>query len=224
MLCLDHVHAIEAKDPAEDGAKMRQLSFARELIDAHKPREAITQQIDPVIGYYEAKYNKKTTKVYCTRTPVETLAYMVLAASNKQDAIAIGSEWSSAYFMKAYALLELKESQIAKNYLKKALELSPYNSQFISELAHILQLEKKWQESYDLFVSAAEHASAFTPEESKTREMTRALRGQGYCLAEMNRLDEAEKIYNKCMELDPLDRTSKSELAYIDSLKRKGAR
>ena len=48
-----------------------------------------------------------------------------------------------------------------------------------------------------------------------------ALRGQGYILVELHRLDEAEAAYRKCMALVPDEPKSKAELGYIAEQRKK---
>jgi hypothetical protein len=47
------------------------------------------------------------------------------------------------------------------------------------------------------------------------------LRGIGYTLIEQNRLDEAEKIYHQCLELNRNDSKAMDELRYIEGLKKR---
>jgi tetratricopeptide (TPR) repeat protein len=208
--------------PAENGddtTQMQHLQAARQLMDAGKPDKAVQTEIDPVIKYYEGKYSLESRKVYCARTSAETLAYLLETASKKDKAVAIGPEWATAYFMKAYALIDLGRVSEARTNLTRALKLSPNNSQYLSELAHLYQTEKNWAESQKLFVRAEECARTFSPDEAKVRELNRALRGQGYNLVEMGKLDEAEAKYRECLKLDQNDRAALDELKYIKTRK-----
>lgn len=45
--------------------------------------------------------------------------------ADKHDAIVLSSTWSSAYFIKAYALQDLGRIAEAKSVLQLAIELSP---------------------------------------------------------------------------------------------------
>jgi Flp pilus assembly protein TadD len=214
--------AVSYAAPAEnsdDAAQMQRLQVARQLMDAGKPDKAVQTEIDPVIKYYEGKYSRESRKVYCARTSAETLAYLLEAASKTNNAVAIGPEWATAYFMKAYALIDLGRASEARTNLTRALELSPSNSQYLSELAHLYQTQKNWAQSQKLFVRAEECARTFSPDKAKVQELTRALRGQGYNLVEMGKLDEAEAKYRECLKLDQNDRAALDELKYIKTRK-----
>jgi tetratricopeptide (TPR) repeat protein len=202
-----------------DAAQMQRLQAARQLMDAGKPEKAVQTEIDPVIKYFEGKYSQESRKVYCARTSTESLAYLLEASSTKNAAVAIGPEWATAYFMKAYALIDLGRVSEARTNLTLALKLSPNNSQCLSELAHLYQLEKNWAESQKLFIHAEECARAFSPNDAKVGELTRALRGQGYNLVEMGKLNEAEAKYRECLKADPKDRAALDELKYLKTRK-----
>ena len=117
--------------------------------------------------------------------------------------------------------MELGKIEDAKTFIKKALELSPSNSMYLAELGHIYQAEKKLVEAMELFKRAEESASAYSPENVKNTELTRAMRGVGYSLIELGRLDEAEEKYKKCLEINKDDKKALGELSYIQSLKNK---
>jgi tetratricopeptide (TPR) repeat protein len=195
------------------------LMEGRDLIEAAKPQEAI-DSFEQVIAAFETKYGKSKKRIYCARSPAETLMYVAAAASENQDAEVLTSEWADAYFLKGYALLELGRVSAARELLERALGLSPFNAQYQSELAYTYQTEKNWTEALAQYESAAEAAN-FSPEEAKVADQTRALRGQGYALIEMGKLDEAEKKYKECLELDSNDRGAMGELQYIEQLRRK---
>ena len=82
-------------------------------------------------------------------------------------------------------------------------------------LTHTFPLEQI-AEAYDLFAQAAKDARSFSPASEKTAELGRALRGMGFTLIEKGRLDEAEKLFRECLQLNPDDGKAKSELRYIE--------
>lgn len=210
--------AQSASVPAQKGED--QIAVAQKLIRQGNPEGAI-RILDLVAGTYEKKYRDEKRRIYCSRTAPETLAYMVEAAAANTGAFAISSEWSTAYFLKAFALIDLQRTGEVPKYLELALKLSPNNSTFISEKANLLQGEKKWKEALDLYRRAETCADAFSPGALKIGECTRALRGQGYCFVELGDLDSAEVAYQKCLKVDPSDKRAAAELKYIADQKKK---
>jgi tetratricopeptide (TPR) repeat protein len=195
------------------------LFSAQRDITHHQPEAAIAT-LDPVIDRHAASYKGSKHDVYCSRSMNETLYYMLLAKSQGRDAVAVDPAWSEAYYYKAYALIELGRIQEARAMLEKARALSPRNSQYLSELAHTWHADREWQKALDLFAEA-EKAAAISPPEVKNQEMSRALRGQGFSLIELGRLDEAEAKFNAALAIDRHDVRAKNELAYIEQLRQK---
>ena len=88
---------------------------------------------------------------------------------------------ADAYLLKAYALTELKQVADAQKALESAIALSPMNSQYISELAYTYQAQKDCDKSIETYVQAASMAELASDDATKTIDLTRAWRGQGYC-------------------------------------------
>lgn len=215
-------------DPDKDPHNSKLLEEARALIDAKKP-EAGIEKCEQVIKLFESHYANSRHKIYCARTQAENLGYLVKAAADmskgtfergKKDAIALSSTWSAAYYMKGYALQELGRTAEAKGALKQALELSPWNSQYLSELGSLYVLERNWPEALKTFAGAEDNAP-LSPDETKADDLGRARRGTGYVLVELGKLDDAEKKYQQCLKENPKDSKAEAELEYVRGLKAK---
>jgi len=131
----------------------------------------------------------------------------------------VSINWSSAYFLKGYALIDLERPAEARAPLDRALALSPDNAHFLAELGHFHQIRKDWPAAMATFKRAEGAASSTSPEEVRKTELARAWRGMGYVLIETNRIAEAEILYRKCLDLDQNDASAKHELQYIAGLK-----
>jgi Flp pilus assembly protein TadD len=217
-----------ATDPDKDVQLQKFLEEARALIDAKKAQVAI-EKCDKVIAAFAAHYAKSEHKVYCARTSSENLSYLMKAAAamnkgefekGKKDAIVLSSTWASAYYMKGWALEELNKLREARAAIKEAIELSPCNSQYGTELGYLYTLEKDWAKAEETYRAAEEHAS-LSPDDAKQIELARARRGTGYVLVELGRLDEAEEKYLQCLKDDPNDKKAAAELEYVRNLKAK---
>ena len=203
--------------------------------------EAISCFFNPIIEHFEATYNDSTNKIYCASDPSTTLIYLMSSAmrsavdeadvpitnslpfslgDDTRGTVVIKPTWAEAYYLKAYALIELGHPEKAKAELKHALDLSPLNAIYWAELGHVLQLEKKWIKCMKAF-RKSEEASKFSSDDRKNLDLARAWRGIGFCLTEMGKLDESEQMYKKCLELDEKDKMALNELDYIQQLKKK---
>lgn len=218
LFCLKAV-AAETSVDSDNQAKL--LLEGRRLLEAKKPAEAIAGSFDKIIAALEASYGGSKKRIYCARYSAESLLYLAIAASQNQDAVVLSSTtWADAYYMKGYALVELGRLQEAKAAYERALTLSPSNSEFLSELGHVYQTEKNWSKALDLYQSAAEAATLVPVKDAQMRELTRALRGQGFVLVELGRLDDAENKYKECLKLTPNDEKAKKEIEYILRMRR----
>jgi tetratricopeptide (TPR) repeat protein len=207
----------------EDRTSAQLRSDGTRLIQSGKPNEAI-DYFDKLIARYEARFNDGKTQYFSTRSQAESLIYLLdfsnrKTVDGKSTAKVVSSDWAYAYYLKAYALVETGRLSEAKPSLERALALSPRNSQFLSELGHIYQLEKNWQLAMQTFQLAEAAAKETSPPKVKDTDLSRAWRGLGYTLTELNRLDEAEKMYRQCLELDKNDAKALNELGYIQDLK-----
>jgi len=215
------VDAPQSSNKDEDLKDVKLLEEGAKLLKVGRTAEAIGSYFDKVIASFEVKYSKSDKTIFCARTAEETLFYLALAASDHKDAAVFSSTWADAYYLKAYGLIDLQRVAEARDFLGRALALSPQNAQYMAELAHVYGYEKNWSRALELYKAAAEAAEITSPAEVRTAELARAWRGMGYVYVELGRLDEAEAMYEKCLEADPNDRTASSELQYVNSLRAK---
>jgi len=187
----------------------------RRLLAAGKNELAIAGYFDPVIGHFERTYQDSDKHVYAARNQLQTFLYVALPHDDKKGVEVLDATWSDAYLLKAYALTELRRLDDAQAALERAVALSPFSADYLSELAYTYQAQGRCDQSISTYQQAESVAQIGSDDATKTSDLTRAWRGQGYCLVEEGRLDEAEKLYRKCLELDPSDAKAKGEIEYI---------
>ena len=205
----------------EDMEQAGILKEGANLLRLRKAQEAMSNHFDPVIAHYESKYSQEDRQIYCSRSMAETLGVLAKHAVNspKKGAIAVSSLWCHAYFLKAYALIELGRIEDAKSSLEQAISRSPFNSQYLSELGVIYVRERNWAKALETYQAAEKVSDTAPDEQTKKQQLARARRGMGYALIELNRLDEAEAKYRQCLETDPNDSLSRNQLEYIRRLR-----
>ena len=205
----------------DDGHKIVQ---AMQMVRNGQIQAAIDGPINEVIAKFEKEYAGK--RVYSARGTVEGIMYAGLGgtagAKPGERITVIGPSWAMAYWARSYALTEMNRTKEAEADLRKALELSPMDGQYKNELAYLLMRRGEVSESLSLYKEAEQYADITSqyPVDLKCA----ALRGQGYDLVELHRLDEAEAAYKKCMTLVPDEPKSKAELGYIAEQRRKAAK
>lgn len=199
----------------------KMLAEGQNKLVSRYTREAIENYFNPVIEAYNLHYGSSGKRVYCSRGTAETLFYLLKATDTNEETIVISQLWADAFYLKGYASLDLGRIEDAETFVKKAVELSYLNSMYLSELGHIYQVQRKWSDAAELYEQAEQAAEGFSPEHLKNNELTRAMRGRGYILIELGKLDEAGEIYRKCLEIDENDKMALNELKYIESIRNK---
>jgi Flp pilus assembly protein TadD len=218
-----------AKDEdAAEAARNARLRQALGLIGENRHDEAVRDVLDPLIAEFEAKYADAETRIYCPTTPAEALVYMAGVAadadrgvSEYKRAVAVSPTWAFAYYYKAYALLDLDRVDQARPFLEKALSLAPMNPLFLSELGHMRRMRTDWEGSLQAYADSLAATEIGSTDAGRKLDQARAMRGQGYALIELGRLDEAKAKYRKSLKLDPGSSIAKDELDYIKQLKNK---
>ena len=225
---------------ASDVKWQEMVSTGESLLHKKQPKEAIEKYFDPVIEQFSLLSSTNTAQIYCARDSKETLVYLIQVAAlhdsgedketpefwgnrfaEKKDGAEVLSQfWAEAFFLKSYALVELGDVRLAKEALKTAVGLSPLHSNYLAELGHIYQLEKNWDMALEAF-KASEEAVSFSHPDSKEASLGRAWRGMGYAYIEQGKVDEAKKMYEQCLKLNPNDRSAVAELKYIEGLQDK---
>lgn len=197
------------------GAALVQQAAA--FIAAKQPAQALPLA-DKAIAYYESTYRKSDALAYAARSAPESLLYAIQGYNEKTPTQVYGIEWSLAYFLRGFALVDLHRIPEARAAYDAAIKLSPRNSAYLSERAETDIAERNWQSALEIFEKALD-AAAISPPDRKTAETTRALRGMAFAQVELGNLDEAKALHERALQLDPGNRKSLNELRYIQNLK-----
>ncbi|GGY70623.1 hypothetical protein GCM10011613_13900 [Cellvibrio zantedeschiae] len=191
------------------------------LVANGSAQRAINEYFNPIIERCNTQKANYKGKIYAARNQVETIFYLGLAGAENVDAQVISATCPEALFMKAYSSFDLGQLENAIRFLNEALEWSPLNANYLAELGNIYQTQRDWNTALEKYSLAEDYALTYSPESIRTRELARAKRGVGFVLIELGRLDEAEKKFKECLELDKNDKNALNELEYIKQLKSK---
>jgi tetratricopeptide (TPR) repeat protein len=209
-----------SSSPVDEAAQQQLLQEAVTQIKSGLNAEAINGPLAQIIHTYETAYAHSTQRVYCAESIVEAMLYLTQAAHDGQSARVLPKPtWALAYYFRGYAYGSLGDTTEAEASLKQALALSPSNSQFLSELANAFEHQKDWPNALKTFQDADAAAINAARPEVKIPLRCRALRGQGYVLVELHRLDDATQKYQECLGINPGDQASMRELGYIQGLR-----
>jgi tetratricopeptide (TPR) repeat protein len=212
------------KNPVDQATQDQLLAQAVAQIKAGALADAINGPLAQIIHTYEAVYANSKKRIYCAESLPETMMYLMSAANRHEDAQVLSKPtWALAYYLRGYAYGSLGQPQQAEASLKQALQLSPSNSHILSELGNAYEREKDWPTALKTFQDA-DVAAGVADKQVQIPLRCRALRGQGYVLVEMHRLNEAAQKYQQCLGISPGDPGSTRELAYVQGLISNGAK
>ncbi|MBB4839087.1 tetratricopeptide (TPR) repeat protein [Sphingomonas kyeonggiensis] len=215
MLAAAPVGPALAQDAAET-ARNDKLGQAVRLIQGGQPQQAI-DLLNPLIVEYQGLYRGEKQKL-CQVEDYETAAYASLPGG--KDAMLVDGGWCIALWGKGFAMIDLNQLDGAILFLERAVTMAPLHPHYLSELGYAYQAQKQWQRSYDLYARAADAAKRESGERQK-KSLRRAWFGMAYDQIELGRLDEAEVLFRKCLELTPDDQKIKDELQYISEQRAK---
>jgi tetratricopeptide (TPR) repeat protein len=188
------------------------LDMAMSAIQARNPQRAL-DLVQPLLVNFEQRYASEKRQIYCAVNSVQSLAYMAEAASVKREAVAIEPAWCRAQYIRAFALVDLKRLDEAQEGYQRLVRYAPQNSRYLNELGYVLQQKKQWQASVD--IDRRSDMAANLASGGADVERCVALRGIGYDLVELGKLDEAESSYRKCLAITPNDAKSLQQIDYI---------
>jgi tetratricopeptide (TPR) repeat protein len=222
IACVLMLATLVSAQPANPDTQVTSPALVNALtvLRGGKPQDAIAQ-LDGVIAHFEGKYRGLAVKPYSTDNQVETLIYMMQAATEpeRKSAAVYSGNWAAAYFLKAYALLELKRPEEARASLQAAIDLAPRNVQYRNEMGAVHAAGRNLEAAMQSFKEAESMAREASAGAQRNDHLGRALRGQGFVLIEMKRLDEAAQAYRQSLEFNPGNRSAAGQLAYIESLR-----
>ncbi len=195
------------------------------LAKQHKCEQALAEGFEKVLAFYEGRHDPTKTKIRCGRTSVAGLGAGLEAALSGGDVTVVGAEWCDALFYKAYCLVELQRVPEAEEVLVRACEMMPDDPMYLAELGDAQQRQGKSEAALATFERALAAANKLAEEPDGAARspggrppvqwQTRALRGLGYALIELGRVEDARATYHRALELDPNDEASQKELAFI---------
>lgn len=182
--------------------------------------EAIIE-FDEAIKQCEAQYPLDGKKIYTSRTNAESQMYSTLSANKNEPAEVVDIVCSDAYYIRGSIALHTNRIRDAEWLIKKAVNMAPMNSMYLSALGHIHQVKREWHLAVDYFTQAENAAPTYSPDVLRASEYVRAKRGVGFNLIQLGKLNEAEVKYKECLALNSGDKSALDELEYISIIRDK---
>lgn len=168
-----------------------------------------------------------TIRVNDAATSLAVLVAVAAAADGQpakaqNKAVAAFNTYGTAAFLLGTLAVEHRQPEEALVWLDRGLAFQPDNLLLVTEKGSALILRHRFAEAL-AFYDALPPMDLLDTLANPDGE-ARVQRSRGFCLTELNRLDEAEAAYLKSLELEPDHGGAKAELAYIRKLKAGGAK
>lgn len=207
----------------EDPTLSAQIEAATRLIQHGQFLQAIQGPIRKTLASFPDAIAKGDTRYYSTTSPTDALLYAGMNAGKYSHINVMSGAWVRALFLEGFAYNSLHRYEEARRALTLATALSPMNPHLFNELGYTCERLKDWPQAMQAFKNA-ENAADFLDGKRKVDEKTRAIRGQGYVLVELNKLDEAQAAYHRALAIDPGDVKSMGQLHYIQEVRQARAK
>lgn len=127
----------------------------------------------------------------------------------------VPDSYSKAWYQLGAIAVEEEDFERALSSIDCGLELEPDHPELWCEKGYILGRLERHEEALQCYLRAGT-ARDWSP----TSYIARALRGQGVELIDLGRLDEAEDVLRRALELEPESDVARNELEYIEELRR----
>ncbi len=127
----------------------------------------------------------------------------------------VSDSYSKAWYQLGAIAVEEGDFERALSSIDCGLELEPDHPELWCEKGYILGRLERHEEALQCYLRAAT-ARDWAPQS----HIARALRGQGVELIDLGRLDEAEDVLRRALELEPESDVARNELEYIEERRR----
>lgn len=138
----------------------------------------------------------------------------------QRDIAWTSSSYTHAWYLIAFYALEDKDIGQAEAAIDRALALEPDRGLLLNEKATILQESRRFEDATTYnrrTIDSHRCVSAAT----RKADLSRAWRSLGVSLIELHKWDEADAALEQSLKVDPGNRSTMSELVYLEKMRGK---
>jgi tetratricopeptide (TPR) repeat protein len=133
----------------------------------------------------------------------------------EREVVWLGNAYPRAFYYLGYLEIEAHNCLGALRYLDQGLLFEPGCARLKCEKAQALIRAGRPADALQVY----EEVLASRGESLSPSDRALALRGRGYVLIDLDRLDEAEAAFQESLRLDPDSKIARDELAYLAQLR-----
>ena len=210
---------MEPHDPNEQADLATVAAAAKALVTSGAGAlTAFAPDLKRVLSHMPSPYSKSETHGNVIEYHADDVGDFLIFSAAAQKAGASEVVWtpqpySEAGFLLGFYYDDMGDPDDAIAALNAGLIAEPHNAAILGERGAALNGAKRFEEGLASYVAALQVAGI------DDRAKARLLRGEGFALTELRRLDEAEQAYQSSLSLEPGNALAQNELKYIAGLK-----
>lgn len=214
---------------AQDATPVDRALKALRQLDLEEVERLLRSVIANTPEHYVNEFEKDGIRyVKCWDRP-EFMAYLAMQSPSEAARIVwLRNAYPRAHYYMAFVYVERRDWNEAIRWLDAGQTLEPSQAWFRFEKARVLSAIERYADALGLYASVLEDdmetsvAKAAARVVLSSRMRAIALRGVGFQLIELGRIDEAEAFFTVSLNHDPESPIAKNEIAYIHHLRSGG--
>lgn len=173
--------------------------------------------LEDVLAFCDEQRSTAARRIYSVHNDAEAKQYRDEAGDGVTTTF-VDRACPTAYKQAAFLSVREGRNEAALGYLDRAEALSPHWADPVAERAYLVGKLGDREKSLALYRQALEKAERY---DTSAYLKPLVLRGIGFALTELGRLQEAREAYEASLRIEPDNALAKDELVYIDRLRTK---
>ena len=183
-----------------------------------KDFDAARVKIKPILDRCQVEEQDPKARIVDVSDTEEFLDFSSAEIIKGKNVSWVRNDCAAAYKGQAFMDVEAGDAQSAFHYLDLAAKRAPYWVEVYTERGFLLMRTGHPDDAIAAYQQAIDLTNRF---KSEAHVKPLALRGMGFALTEMGKLDDAQKAYEDSLKIEPGNQLAKNELQYIDGLRKK---
>ncbi len=175
--------------------------------------------LSSVLAFCDQQKGSDGKPVFSVTNDAEAKEYLAEAGSHARPRF-VDHACPQAYKTAAFLAVRAKESNAAFGYLDRAQELAPHWAEPLAERAYLIGSLGDRAASLEMYQRSLGLVEKYP---SSTYLKPLVLRGIGFALIELDRLDEAQVAFEASLAVEPGNELAKNELIYIEQVRARKA-
>ena len=175
--------------------------------------------LEDVLAFCDEQKSTDVRRIYSVHNDAEAKQYRDEAGDGVTTTF-VDQACPTAYKQAAFLSVREGRNEAALGYLDRAEALSPHWAEPVAERAYLVGKLGDRNKSLALYRQALEKVERYR---SSAYLKPLVLRGIGFALTELGRLQEAREAYEASLRIEPDNALAKNELAYLDRLQANAA-